>query len=433
MWTISPDFSCSVEQFSSFTPSEILYEFEGPRIFTTLNGSQLYFWYECSEDIEAMRVRYLVVPANRQLIEQLKCGSKTVHDALRQPWLWVIDVVSGQVDKGWVLSDIDSVPANAKPQPDTPLWPQLEPLLSYRLIGDGLREGEVPASVVARAIAGPTAALKGLLEIVNNAGTTLGRPAEESRKLYGVVAKRFAFNSFEVAFDIPPQQEVAEHINAAIQVSLPLGGEVAPTATAPGLPTILPSVPNTQLVALSSNLEVYRAGGVKLGQAMRWLTSEDNSVVTPTLGMLSVLEYLVPPKNGQITAAEVKGRLVGELSSIKLTRDSTTKVKRAIADSRERQRTLVTAQGRIGEFDKDKLLCTLRDQPEQKPEIVCSFSEETYDDLFDAFNTDKMVIIQGRQPVERRVLEIIAVELAELPSPSPNALSAAANSEPESR
>jgi hypothetical protein len=149
--------------------------------------------------------------------------------------------------------------------------------------------------------------------------------------------------------------------------------------------------------------------------------------------MLSVLEYLVPPKNGQITEAEVKGKLVGKLSSIKLTRESTTKVKRAIADSRERQRTLVTAQGRIGEFDKDKLLCTLRDQPEHKPDIVCSFSEELYDDLFDAFNTDKMVIIQGRQPVERRVLEIIAVELAELPSPSPNTLSAVENSEPESR
>lgn len=415
MWTISSDFSCAIDQFVGFTPSEVLYEFEGPRIFTTLNGSQLYFWYECSEEIEANRVRYLVVPANRQLVEHLKCGSKTVHDALRQPWLWVIDVVSGQVDKGWVLSDMESIPAYAKPHPDAPLWPQLEPLLSYRLIGDGLREGVVPASVVARAIAGPTAALKGLLEIVNNAGATVGRPAEESRKLYGVVAKRFAFNSFEISFDMPPQQDDAEQSYAASQASLPLGGETASAVITSLSLDASSRVPSTQLIAPSLNIEIYQEGGAKLEQAFKWLASENSSIAQPTLSMLSVLESLVPPKNGQITAAEVKGKLVGELSSVMLTRDSTTRVKRAIANSRERQRTLVSAQGRIGEFDKDKLTCTLRDQPDHKPEIVCSFTEAIYDDLLDAFNTDKMVIIQGRKPAERR-MEIIAVELAELPS-----------------
>jgi hypothetical protein len=301
------------------------------------------------------------------------------------------------------------------PNPDTPLWPQLVPLLSYRLIGDGLREGEIPASVVTRAVSGPIAALKALIEVVNNASTTIGRPDEESRKLYDVVAKRFAYNSFEIAFDLPLSQEGSEHTKIAMPATLGSGSNITPASTTISIQSNFPEVPSAHHFEFDRHLKLYQEGAVKLNRALEWLMTDDDLVVPPTLGMLTVLENLVPPKHGQITAAEIKGKLIGASSSITLTRDSTNKVRRAIADSKERQRTLVTLEGRIGEFDKDKLICTLRDRSDHSADTVCSFSEAHYDDLYDAFNTDKHVVIHGRWPANRRVLEIVAEEIVETP------------------
>ncbi|MDD4964037.1 MAG: ImmA/IrrE family metallo-endopeptidase [Gallionella sp.] len=129
LWFIDTAASCSIEQFV-LRPYEVLYEFDGPRIFTTISESLIYLWYECGEDPETERIRYLVIPANQQLIGQLKSGEKTMLEALRQPWLWALDVRNGQVEKGWTLNDLDLVPLGAKPRPNVFLWPQLEPLAS---------------------------------------------------------------------------------------------------------------------------------------------------------------------------------------------------------------------------------------------------------------------------------------------------------------
>jgi hypothetical protein len=410
MWTIPDDYSCSTNQFDGFTPSEVLYDFNGPRIFTTLTGRQLYLWYQCGEDSDGTTDRFSVVPTNSRIVEQLKVGTKTVHDALNQPWVWVVNVSAGRVTNGWVLKGLDELPCNAKPHPDTPLWPHLEPLFSYRLIGEGLREGEIPASVVARAISGPTYALKGLIDVVNRVSSTVGRPAEDSRKLYGVVAKRFAFNSFEVAFDVPASTISSSASQSSLQLELPVAG------TNPSSSLAIVSSESTYAVdgAPIADLAIYSNSRDELGSALNWLTSNDSSVPPPSLSHLAVLEHLVPPRNGLITAAEIKGKLAGKYASTILTREYSSKVKQAISAHKERHRSLVTTQGRVGEFDKDKLQCTLRDQPDNKPEIVCTFQEELYDDLFDAFNSDTTVIVQGRQSSAGRALEIIAIEQAEI-------------------
>ena len=49
MWTIVAPKARS-DQFESPTLHEVLYEFEGPRIFTTLDSGLLQFWYQCGED-----------------------------------------------------------------------------------------------------------------------------------------------------------------------------------------------------------------------------------------------------------------------------------------------------------------------------------------------------------------------------------------------
>ena len=124
LWQIeSPQ--CSVEQFVERTITEVLYDFDGPKIFTTSDGSLLRLWYECAEDLQTGALRYLVVPADNQLVAHLKDGTRTVHDALQQPWIWAIDVDgSDTVTTGWIVR-LEEVPESAKPERGAPLWPQL--------------------------------------------------------------------------------------------------------------------------------------------------------------------------------------------------------------------------------------------------------------------------------------------------------------------
>lgn len=106
LWKIQPEKACPAEQFRNWdNPNEVLYEFEVPRIFTTLENDLMWLWYECAEDFSSNIVRYLVVPASVSLITQLNKGTKTVHDALEQPWLWAVDVDlnTETVSNSWIL------------------------------------------------------------------------------------------------------------------------------------------------------------------------------------------------------------------------------------------------------------------------------------------------------------------------------------------
>lgn len=83
----------SPQPFEALHIAEVLYEFDGPKIFTTVGcDSLLRFWYESAEDREEKLIRYLVTPTSPSLIQQLKAGHKTVHDLLKQSWLWVVDM-----------------------------------------------------------------------------------------------------------------------------------------------------------------------------------------------------------------------------------------------------------------------------------------------------------------------------------------------------
>lgn len=368
LWQIETD-PCSTEQFSRHPVAEVLYEFDGPKIFTTLSGSLLRLWYECAEDPNTGRLRYLVVPADEELISRLKDGSRTVHDALKQPWLWAIDVdLQDEVKAGWVVR-LEDIPSSARPERGAALWPHLEPLIAYRLIGDNLREGNVPASVAARAMERPAAALKRLLEAMSNT-TAQGRPAEFFRKSYDLPAQRIAFNSFEVSFGVPKEPE------------LPISDDGVP---------------------------LYEKCADRLGNALSWLAS-NNEGEAPDIALLEVLKELVPPAHGQIVEAEVRGLLVPGHRAILLSRLDRQKVTNAIGLRRRQERELLKTEGRIGEFDKDQLTFILRDRLESSEELKCSFTEEQFDDLYEAFDNDRRVALLGKLQTSRHVLEVVAAE-----------------------
>jgi hypothetical protein len=105
-------------------PIRVLYEFDGPRIFTCRDTpGNLYLAYLCNEDDVALR--FLVVPFSAELERELTSGAINVRDALTQHRAWLFDVDHDwQVSIAWEV-DIDDIPPGVLPQPGVMLWRHL--------------------------------------------------------------------------------------------------------------------------------------------------------------------------------------------------------------------------------------------------------------------------------------------------------------------
>jgi hypothetical protein len=378
LWSIQAP-AASAEQFSDHSVAEVLYEFDGPRIFTTAAAGLMCLWYESGEDEATNTVRYLVAPTDAKLVSQLKTGRKTVYDALAQPWLWIVDADAARnAIHSWVIHGLDEVPAHAKPQKDAPLKPEFVPVLSYRLVGNGLEEGAIPASVIARAVERPTVALKRVLEALVGDATSQGRPFEDIRKAYDLPATRFAFNSFEVSFGYPQ---------------------------------------GVQLPLLADGQNVYEASAKKIQDALLWLESP-SSAPKPDDVMLEVLKELAPPAHGLVTSAEIRSQFISSHVPVVIDRNARGVITRTISASRALQLSLMQVIGRLGELDKDNFSFILRDRADEQAEIKVVFTEEQFDDVMEVFVNDRRVVIQGRIRAGKNILDLVALEPAPLPPPS---------------
>lgn len=69
-------------------PVEVLVDFDGPRVFTSLapDGAML-LAYVCDETGS----RLLVVPTDRETVDDLKSGRLALLTALTLPWVWLVD------------------------------------------------------------------------------------------------------------------------------------------------------------------------------------------------------------------------------------------------------------------------------------------------------------------------------------------------------
>jgi hypothetical protein len=349
----------SLDPLGQLRPDEILFEFNGPKIFTSIGGfGQLLLCYECDEDDEGST--YLVAPCGSRTVEHLDEGSVTVFEALNQPWLWAVRRDHTGL-RAWKLDSLDVVPARNRPFRDATLKPESMPLLTYRLIGEGLAPGKVPASVVAMAVTRPTLAIRRLMQILGSRSATGGRPDNAFRALYDLEAQRFAYNSFEVSLR-PPEQQQPE-----------LGASV------------------------------YDAGAEALKNAISWLEETDETI-EPAL--LEVLDALAPPVHGRIQKAEIRGALVGT-RRITLDREDTKRIRAALKSQAAPE--LIETRGRIRELDRDKRSFTLRERPDSSPELNCTYSDELFDTVWEAFDAEVLVHLQGKLST-RGILEVTALE-----------------------
>ncbi|KAE9643801.1 hypothetical protein EJA70_15470 [Pseudomonas sp. PB103] len=365
-WTITTP-NVAVEPFNPHEISEVLYDFDGPKIFVTIDSDRLMrFWYESLDDRITKTVRYLVTTTTESQIKMLKSGKRTVHDLLKQPWLWAVDCsYSMDPQNAWVIDEINDVPPDYRPKQDATLFLEHMPLLSYRLVGKGLREGEVPASVIAKAVTGPTSALKRLLEAVMP-NESSGRPEESFRRSYDLPAVRFAFNSFEVSFSAPAEEK---------------------------------------LESAKGELVVYGNGTSKLKDAFAWLTNPSKHE-EPEAYVLQALKELAPPAHGQIESVELRGQLIGNFQQVLISRSDRKTITQALGKKKTDEEQLMQVTGVIRELDKDHRRFTLRNRPDCAEDLICIFTEEHYDDVIEHFANDALISATGRYKTSKNLFEV---------------------------
>jgi hypothetical protein len=354
--------------FGDLKPEEVLYEFDRSRIFTCRSAlNEILLAYTCGED--ESRELLLVVPSSLAGVADLKSGACTLRDALGQQWAWFVELsVDGQVLEAHRV-EVEGMPAECLPLPGTYLYPELQPLFSVKLLGDELKPGAVPASVVRLGVDQAYRALKTLVERVLRAASVAGRPEDRLRRHYDLPTQRLAFGSLEISFGEPKSP-----------AQFPMAG-----LTESDFP---------------ADQSVYDEIGSLLATGSRWLESGSEFICPQERddmqAILSAFSTLSPPSKGPVERIEIGGRLVGHgRGLISLTRMDAQRIKRA----RQQIPTLeesVVANGFVRELDIDRQTFILREEIEGGRDLLKGWvADELVDDAKVALMLQNKVRVTG--------------------------------------
>lgn len=353
-WT--PERKSEPSPWLSVEPSEVLYEYDGPRLFTTSEEPWMYLWYLCDEASSAQR--FIVAPTSDHVVSQLKAGVMTVREAISLPGTRVVEVHNAKDAplEHWRVS-FDELPEQILPKRHVMLRPSLAPLLSLRMTGQ-LEPGKVPISAIKRSIDGAYTALKRLAEVSLAVGAASGRPTHSLRRLFDLPTQRLAFGSIEIAFSKKHEGDLTELMEPQDQ-----------------------SKTDAMAATLTRALEQ-----VHLGRNLQEVP----------VSLLEIMEKLAPPPDGPVQAVEIRGSLLTKQSNYVLTRPVADSLRAAIRSVRKDSEQLHVFSGTVREFDKDRFSFTLRNS---EGGDIASFSvdDEKYGEAYEFFLSGENCHIVGRK------------------------------------
>lgn len=345
-----------LDVLGALTPSEVLYEFEGPCIFTAKaahGATVLAYLSEALEDEE--RLRYIVATTSEGTVDELKQGVISVREALDRGSLWMVDFDYGYRPVRAFAVSSQQLPEDAMPLRGTMLWSSLEPALTVRLDGSDVRGGRIPAAAFTQAAEIAGKALKPVFEWAARGlrQDTNGRPPEWLRDLYAMPAQRFAFGSLEVAFG-------RVYLGTESQSNLPFGHEHLP-----------------------SPREIQETGWSALREGLAWAVSQDS---VPSgegdddkwLAILESMRRLAPASTGPVSAIELWGSIIGAQDRrVRLDRSSTKRIRTSLMELKKRHEVqLRVFTGRVRDLDLDKLTLILRDVAGEEGDVQLALDDE---------------------------------------------------------
>jgi|GEM_PF-1275145 len=340
----------------SFKPKQVLYEFDGPCIFTSTTPDGILLLAYLSEELEGEDLlRFVVSTTSEQTIGELQAGAIAVREALERGSLWLVDVDYAYTPQRAARIALDQLPEDALPPRHTMLRADLEPSMIVRLEGPEIRRGEIPAAVFLQAaeIAG-----KGLKPVFDWAARKLredkgGRPPDWLRGLYGLPAQRFAFGSLEVAFravDVPPER----------QESLPLEDRELP-----------------------SPKEIQRDAWQAIREGLEWAASGDEALPGNRddgkwRAILESIRRMAPPSTGAVNSVEVWGQAVGrEDDPFELDRSAAGRIRNRLTELKKAQEVqLRVFRGLVRDLDLDRLTFIMRDVPDMDGDVNLELDDE---------------------------------------------------------
>jgi len=368
--------------FIVMTAEDVLLEFNAPATFTFHDDmGTLMLAHFCDDD--AGTNRYFVAPINNRLLTRLRVGDLSIRGSLDQPLSWLVDVNGrGEVEQAWVAS-IDDVPPDALPQPDVMLRPNLDPLIRLRAIGAQIQPGTLPTSAVRQLVTSVEQATRTLVNFVFDRQGRAGRLPDNLRDYYVLHAQQFTFNSFEVGFRFPSQEDAGRL----------LGDDLA---------------------------SVFTQVEQMLVRGLEWTTQEQaaapSSDPAESEAILRAIADLAPRRGGATERIEVSGRVVRDAPRpIVLSRGTRARATRTLRTDPTHEPPFSTARGRIRELDQDRLTFILRERDDLPPgpDLTFTFEPEFLDDVLDAFSDGYRVRVGGQVSHPQGIIDLLFILPAE--------------------
>ncbi len=363
-------------------PIDILYEFEGPRVFTTIDKYGIQMLAVQSDESSHSR-RFLVVDCSVERIQELKYGILTLYEALNQPRLNVVDVSAENfVVKSSVLSSLKDIPLNRKPVQGAMLYSELQPELSIRIISAEAIPGSISGSLLNDAF---SRVKSGILVLAERAKQKISTESKLWKELQNPVAQKFAFRSFEVSFRFGfPTDAAQSEIYSEIK-SLFLKG-----------------------VSLLNSRYSGEADFVKNSVCI--VDSEEDA-----FAICAAFKEFAPSSKNQCSAIELSGTMISSDKELILT-SADYKILRSYVNSRTKKvDEMVEFTGKIMECDRQAQSFELRNITNSGhinlKEIRCNFTISQEEAVLDAFNSGCEVVVSGVQKANSNSLEVSLVKL----------------------
>lgn len=115
--------SVDVAALGALTPAEILYDFDGPCIFTAQTPLGVEVLAYLAEDLEDEGLlRFIVATTSEVTVNELKSGTLSVREALDRGSLWMVDVNHEYCPVRAFSVRSEQLPEDAMPERGTMLW-----------------------------------------------------------------------------------------------------------------------------------------------------------------------------------------------------------------------------------------------------------------------------------------------------------------------
>jgi len=329
----------------------VLYEAEQPIVYLSHSKyGQHLLVYLANETTDAS---YLIIATTSiSEVKMLEQGVLGVREALCSDWMWLARCAHRpQKVELWTVVE-DDIPNEYLPIPGTPLLPEHSVVFSARAIGEEIRLGRMPCSVISLVADSVRTSLKTILDYVRSANAG-GRPTDAQRVLYDLPVQYLRFASFEVGLAEPDTGLFPDESLKLTITCLERGLSWAES-------------PSDEALSLGDTSE------------------EREAVLRATLA-------LTPPSTGLVHSIEISGTWLNG-KQFHLSRDSRIKVKHHLRNLRSEK--IVVYSGRIGEIDDDNLSFILRDS-DDKVDRKGFFPEELLDDMRTHYYESNRIQISG--------------------------------------